>query len=499
MSADRLNDAMPARQLLARWVLVGQAKLETAAHLGSEANERVDMPVLRDTLSGQPLLPGTTLAGALRNALADYLGGYRSAEALEVADLFGGQRADDLGVQSPLIVFDAIGALPEGLGVETRDGVAIDPSTGIAEHRKKYEYEVLPAGTTFDIRCDLLVPDYGIGEHALVSLWATALEAFFSDGHLGARRSRGLGRLAASGWNAVRYPLDAQIGWLHWAKSDHRNPVRISHSDSIPPRAVLQRHLPAGQPELTLPNDHRKRLQLDLHLHPQEDVLIRSPGDDPSAPEVVHLSSGGQAVLPGTSVAGAMRSRALRIARIVRTAEGDADAWVDRLFGPRFIGQRPPPDFTLQASPLQVGEAPILEASPRHQTRIAVDRFTQAPVDTALFEEQTSQGGQVRLRLTLKEPDLATTGLLLLVVRDLLDGSLPVGGAANVGRGWFTGAGELTWSIGNGETPPRMHLNPVEPLAPKAAQHIDEAIAAFGNAPPLTCAEPSTTTAEPSE
>ncbi|MFP4309743.1 MAG: RAMP superfamily CRISPR-associated protein, partial [Desulfococcaceae bacterium] len=63
-----LNEAMPTRTYRARWVVRGTLTLETAMHLGGEAEDRVDMPVLRDPKSGFPLLPGTTFAGALRNA-----------------------------------------------------------------------------------------------------------------------------------------------------------------------------------------------------------------------------------------------------------------------------------------------------------------------------------------------------------------------------------------------------------------------------------------------
>ena len=44
----------------------------------------------------------------------------------------------------------------------------------------------------------------------------------------------------------------------------------------------------------------------------------RSSGRTADAADATHLLSGGSPVLPGTSLAGALRSRALRIARLVR-------------------------------------------------------------------------------------------------------------------------------------------------------------------------------------
>ena len=40
--------------------------------------------------------------------------------------------------------------------------------------------------------------------------------------------------------------------------------------------------------------------------------------------DATHISSGDRAVLPGTSLAGVLRARALRIAQVVRNGKGDA-------------------------------------------------------------------------------------------------------------------------------------------------------------------------------
>ena len=69
-STHPLGDPMGGRPLAARWAVRGTLTLETAMHLGGEATESVDLPVLRDPRGGRPLLPGTTLAGALRTAFA---------------------------------------------------------------------------------------------------------------------------------------------------------------------------------------------------------------------------------------------------------------------------------------------------------------------------------------------------------------------------------------------------------------------------------------------
>lgn len=478
-----LNDAMPGRKLRARWVVRGTLRLETAMHLGGEGSERVDMPVLRDPREGGPLLPGTTLAGALRSALADRVAGYGEDEPELISALFGGGRGDDEGSQSPLLVFDAFGDVPEALGIEIRDGVSISTTCGAAEDHKKYDYEVLPAGTSFAVRVDLLVAA-DADERSLLDALASALEAL-SDGEtaFGAKRSRGLGRVTAT-WAARRYDLDSREGWLAWAQSDHDDPIGVDVTRTAP-RGALNAAAPGNLAPLSLLADVRKRVVLDLDLTVAGEILVRSPGADPEAPDVSHLESGGVPILPGTSLAGVLRAQALRVARLVRGPQGDAVRWIERLFGPRFEGRRPPPGLEPRASRLRVGEAIIEGSGRQRQTRIAIDRFTQAVIPTALFDEQVGVGGRACVRLELRDPEPGELGLLLLVVKDLLGGELPVGGTSAVGRGVLTGTAVMTVHDGSGGAARTADLRPGRPPGGEAAQQVDETIRQFHTAPPL--------------
>lgn len=496
MSPNPLNDAMPPRSLAARWVVRGTLTIETALHLGGEGTERVDMPVLRDPRDGKPLLPGTTFAGALRSALADRLAGYGQVEPEEVAALFGGARGDDNGSQSPLIIFDALGELPDAHGIEVRDGVAIAPATGIAEDRKKYDYEVLPAGTTFAVRLDLLLPAPPAGrsgtrpeEKALLECLAAALDAFtHGENGFGAKRSRGLGRVSAR-WGARRFALASPDGWMEWVVADDERPFAATSNQACI-RDALEAAAPADLRPLSLPGDARSRVVIDLDLQVAHDILVRSPGTDPGAPDVSHLHSGGTAILPGTSLAGVIRAQGLRIAKLVREGRNDADVWIDRLFGPRFEGQRPSDGLKPRASRLRIGEARLDGSQPQRQTRVAIDRFTQGVVDTALFDEQTDAGGRATVRLELRNPEPGELGLVLLVLKDLLNGSLPVGGTASVGRGFLRGSAAVAWYDGAGIAPRSAEIQPGTPPAGDAAADIDEAIRAFHQADSLAQAPP---------
>jgi len=434
----QLGNGGGIRPMAIRWVVTGEMRLETAAHLGGEGDAAVDMVVLRDPKDGVPLLPGTSLAGALRGHLADVLGGYRSTEHKKVAELFGAARSDDAGSQSPLIVFDSLGTLPDNMAYEIRDGVAIDPATGTAETHKKFDFEILPAGTCFPIRVELILGDLK-KESSLIGLLVAALDGLTEgDIALGMRRSRGLGTVRVHDWKAIRHDLTTCNGWLGWLTSDHEKPI----GDHVAGHGSAAEAIQAACPTLTIEKfeDQRRRLLVDLELELTGDLLVRSPATDAGAPDAVHLHSAGKPVLPGTGLAGALRAQALRIARLVRERHNDADLWVDRIFGPRLQAEDgDDQNKKAVASKLRIAESFIENGAERRQTRIAVDRFTGGVVQGALFDEQVQVGGNLKVRFDLREPTDAETGLLLLMLKDLLSGDIPIGGAVSVGRGVLLG------------------------------------------------------------
>jgi hypothetical protein len=181
-----------------------------------------------------------------------------------------------------------------------------------------------------------------------------------------------------------------------------------------------------------------------------------------------------------------MRAQAHRIEKLVRNGKGDAKSWTAELFGHRFEGRRPPPGIEPRASRLRVGEAALDASQPQQRTRVAIDRFTQGTVATALFEEQTESGGCASVRLELRDPRTGELGLVLLVLKDLLDGTLPVGGTSSVGRGVLTGAATITFHDDPTKPSRTAALEPGGPPSGDAASEIDEEIRRFHDAPPLS-------------
>jgi CRISPR/Cas system CSM-associated protein Csm3 (group 7 of RAMP superfamily) len=466
-----LTDPGGVRQVAARWTVTADMVLATAAHFGGGAGEATDMVLLRDAHSGKSLLPGASLAGALRSHLCDRLGGYQSDEDERVAHLFGSSRVADAGMQSPLVVFDSMAELPSGRMTEIRDGVQIETQTGLAEDRKKFDMEVLPAETRFPLRFDLVIPSAD-SEQDLIELLTASLSGLSDDSiSIGMRRSRGLGAVSAVRWRAERFELSSRDGWLRWLMTDAYNPISGDAAPVHDAAAACSRTWPGHSFE-SMP-DNRRRILINASVSAKGGILVRSASSEPDAPDAAHLRSSGRSVLPGTSLAGVLRAHALRIARQVRQNQCDAEDWVNRIFGPRFAGVTRQPTEPLLASKLRISEGFLDNGARMRPSRVRIDRLTQGVAPGALFDEEPDYGGTVTVRFELRNPEPGEAGLLFLLLKDLLDGALPVGGAASVGHGLLRGTGAATMADGS-------ILN-LDPCSGNSGEQIDAEIRKFWN------------------
>jgi len=460
---------LKSRRIVERIVIEGDLELLTPAHFGSGDTEGpADLSLLRDACDGSALLPGASIAGALRNYWRERKWGY--GEAAKDSDLFGAKRGakeEMEGNQSLLIVEDSIGPQPQ---VELRDGVKIDGRTRTAEEKKLFDVELLRAGTCFTLRFELLIPKDQ--REALCQDLALALQGF-EQGEigLGARKRRGFGRCQVRRWRVWRYDLTTPDGLLAWLAEGHDWPDRPvvpeSQGDSLAKKlGVTLGDVP----------DKRHRFEISAKFRLDGSLLVRSGfGQADQGPDAVHLHrplygepdlsrAEREPVLPGTSLAGVLRARALRIANTLTQDQVKADRLVNRLFG---VG---PEDLDWKdkkkrwASQLVVHEAVIQGVRTLMQNRIRVDRFTGGAMDNYLFNEAPVFGGEgsgLTLELTLCDPRDHEIGLLLLLLKDLWTGDLPVGGESSVGRGRLRGLSAtlkrvqdgtlITWNITQAE------------------------------------------------
>ncbi|MGH8917845.1 MAG: hypothetical protein ACRD0H_05810, partial [Actinomycetes bacterium] len=363
---------------------------------------------------------------------------------------------------SRVVVHDAtVSTPPEGVG--RRDGVAIDRAWGSAADKLLYGRELVPAGAT--VRLELEVHSTAGSQTADLDLLGRIAATLTSGLPVGARTSRGLGLLTADAdeieVTQVRYDSPQR----YWETA--RNPKVVE--------------LPATPP----PDDDA--LDIQVHWTPLGPVSV---GSGQATPSVAHLPLAEphpehpdqlRLVLPGTALAGALRSRAELICRTV-SGQDPAGAFSDQLSGASlaavlFGHAAGVPGST--ASPLVVPDCPGTTTIPvsawdtitnpsenkdgrpdlprsvpatnedgtpaelRRTEHVGIDRWTGGASEGRLFCEFEPHGFRyhpIRLRIRrdrITDPGTrdAATALLLLVLRELAAGRVPLGGCQQRGHG----------------------------------------------------------------
>lgn len=437
---NRRWSAEASRKITARIVLECDLVLETPAHFGNgDASEMTDLPVAADFYDGKtPVLTGASIAGALRSYLVAREKGYEKSEVAgekssHSAILFGGSKGDDKGKQSPLIVEDALGQ-GNGFAIETREGVAIDPKSRTAANDMLYSRQLWEAGTTFKLRFELLLGENDDENENRKRALATAF-AGFNDGSItiGARKRRGYGRVRAQNLSARVYDLKSKKGLLEWLKHGSSSLTNESFSDLATALGVT-----------LLSEDQRREFRLDAEFTLEGSMLIRGHGAEDVGPDMQHLHSKRKGnpvpIISGTSLAGALRARAEKIANTITQKKNEVNVrkLIDGMFGSNNAANGHP-----QASRLIVNESVIESAiNDLVQSRVSIDRFTGGALDTALFTEAPvfkTDKTRIKINLRLQNPKEAEIGLLLLLIKDLWTSDLAIGGEASVGRGRLRG------------------------------------------------------------
>lgn len=448
-----------SRKIVRRIVVEGDLVLQTPAHFGNgDGNDLVNMPLLTDPLNEKtPLLTGASIAGALRGYLREREHGFQAKIDIDARSasilLFGGSKGNNDGEQSPLIVEDARG---RNAAIELRDGVRLDGAGRTSAEDALFTLEMWQAGTMFPLRFELIVrADDDALE--LKRALATAL-AGFNDGSitLGARKRRGYGQVSVEGWRVKEYDLTNTRDLLDWIATGANTLSGASSPDIVQALGVGEKIA-----------DQRRVFRLKGEFSLDGSLLIRSgngPESEPETakaidgqrPDMIHLHSarlpapdGKRTQVPivsGTSLAGALRARAFKIARFIAQSttgdKKDAQDLIESMFGSDM--NTLPPDAQPVASRLTVSEHSVngKRENTLVQNRVSLDRFTGGARDGALFSQQPLFGdaqSEVIIDLCLVNPREYEIGLLLLVLKDLWTGDLPLGGEISVGRGRLRG------------------------------------------------------------
>ncbi len=404
----------------------GEIELESPLIIGGgEKKEEVDITVIKDA-EGRPYIPATSLAGVLRHYFyqnAD-LSGIENPEQLIY---FWGEdckdykdRKEDV-YQSALFISDATTCSEAVISV--RDGVAL-ADCGIAADEEKFEYEVVEPETSFRLKMEVNLREKY--EKDLFKKILFFLVKALREGRIavGAMTTKGFGRCRLVNEKVYELDFSQNEDVIAWLSEEYTSKQQIFIDD------IATFHVEA--------ND----FAIDAFMEIKNSLIVRSYSGNPDDPDAVHITSRGKPVLPGTSVKGAIRQRAKRI---INTLGGNGEQLVKELFGD--VDKKTKEKIK---SRVIVEETEIRNAVPEIQHRIKIDRFTGGTIKTALFDTMplwpvNGEKEMVHIRLTIKGGREGykdwEAGLLLLILKDLWNEDLAIGGEKNIGRGVLRGLG----------------------------------------------------------
>ena len=461
------------------WILDATLIARTAFSVGGLGGGlAADLTLARDG-AGQTYVPGTSLAGVLRERARALLpaGGSPDDEAAEIEQLFGPRlgphRGDEQGHASYLEVPDAP---VRHRGVEVRDGVGIDRIAGAAAEQVLYSREVLPPGTRVPLCLRVAVPAIGAGNEggageAAQSLLPRLTKSLASEGlRLGAGSSRGLGHFDVEVDHLLKLELSKPEHLAYWWLR------RGHHDDLVAPSDARASHddVDAARPHTW---------SFCIQWRPTTPLMVKAAGEAKDAdmmPQVTrgHTGKGWRAVLPGSSVKGALRSHAERVLRTLSSVtlvdgqeggqENPAPRFLDQvkvdevldLFGRARTSSDGPPQSMRAA--ISIEDCHHHQATTKHpmawstmaeaefpgyrrSTRNAIDRWLGGAMDSALYTvlappwEGDNPWEDLVIHLDLHRHDegarLRILALLWLVLRDLAEGWIPLGFATRRGFG----------------------------------------------------------------
>lgn len=421
-----------------RLEITGRLRVLSPLHVGTGERQPLELKrgqtvevatVVRDHLK-RPCLPGPTVKGILRHLAEQALGKGASTCA------FGTSR-DDSGAMGRVFAYAALATedlpdcgrlpYPQGQGIFIEARTRIDRATGTADDGKLFHAEMVAPDTCFTLRLWVQCPT----EEVLHPLRAAL-------GALQAEEGVAFGKGQTAGNGHLR--LDKVVATMHELSASGE--MVPSPFPLVPMAAPLQKgtvlSLFCEAPYVAL--DSSKTAE---RRKPTDDENPQNKGKKAdTAPQMQALvDAQDRPVLRGSALLGALRARAAWLeARARQTCMGLVDN-PDKVYAP---------DETLTAierlfgvtgwrGALAVRRITVEDGFKEVKlTSVALDRFSMAPIDNALFTTRAFVHCRFRVELALDGREGEAKGLFEMLLADLDGNGLMLGHGGAKGFGWFT-------------------------------------------------------------
>lgn len=397
-------------KIMGRYTLTGTVKLISpliirAGVYNDILNDTVD-DIVVTYHDGQPFIPGTSLAGVLRQTIQDI----RS----DVDNVLFGSIDEHKGMQSALQIND----IPlKNTNISVRDGICIDDVLGVTKDGAKYDFEVIESGAYGTLRIDCVVRECHQNQVDIIEEALKILANLLKNGiSIGARTVNGFGRIASED-------------------------ISLEHYDFTKPESVQDWLLRKSGATITIPEEPmvaKRDLIIDMDCYLEDTILIKSIFESRWEDELEGKSEDKLLTLfiPGTSVKGVLRHQCGHILH----ALGRGTAITNELFGYSNDKTKDSHKGRVLVNEVYFDTAYTQE----EQHRIRVDRFTGGVMNGALFADhplRNTKGEKLTfpLHIRIKDCTDSEAGLAMLLVKDLMTGQVTMGANRTIGCGRIKG------------------------------------------------------------
>ena len=408
-------------------------KLESPLSVGNGDDNLTDHDCIRNS-NGDLFIPATSIAGVFSHYLNE-----------EQRNLFAPKIETEKSIrekrkekeyeyfQSPYFISDAI-LVNSNVNMSIRDGVKLTENK-TAEKSAKYNFEVIETGAEFDFRIELTIRD-GDNADKMKEIVDFLLNGFNSgEIVLGLKSKRGYGK--ASLIRVYKKSFDNDIDSLL-----KFNKYNVKNYDEY----ILKQE-----------NLNKNFDYLEVELEQIGGLSIRRYSSKAGEADFEHIKSNGTPVIPGTSWAGLIRGQVERYVNLIENQfNTKLDVNLDHWFG-----REKQKNSEAVASNIIVEESIIEHSKEITLTRNKIDRFSGGASNRALFTEKAVFNGTTKLGIKIKkgityykdnelqedstkstknskvENNSKIVGLIALVLKDIDNGLIALGGQTSVGRGIF--------------------------------------------------------------
>lgn len=344
---------------------------------------------------GQAFLQAASLAGALR--------GWLEKQDKNAANaLFGSQEKSGQLIVSDMEIKEKAAKSAEDTTIQLRPRLRINGKMGSAADGGKFDVAHIARGTVMKFSLTWLGAESDIDGPAQIEQMLGALHA--GEIRLGAQKSNGFGRVALTVRSQTYHMTDKadREAWLHDEFDGKTLELPEICTESVC--------------TFTVNGVADSILIKDAVPHIKEDGTQFTG----------NIKENGTAVLPGSSVKGAVRARVQAIADLLHCSES-----VDELFG-RGAAQG---DNGI-AGRVRFTDVVLDKANEQMISRIRINKFTGGVIRRGLFTEEPLKSG-VTLSITAPQDDICGCALLVYALRDLGLGLYNLGSGGAVGRGYI--------------------------------------------------------------